>query len=64
MLVYSGVWKEIYYRLDVCRITNGAHIQIKEVATKTLRIFSCIIRDFHGWQQKSWLSGLLHCVVG
>ena len=21
------VWQEMYYRLDLCRITNGAHIE-------------------------------------
>jgi hypothetical protein len=24
----SGVWEEAEYKLDICRVTNGAHIEI------------------------------------
>jgi hypothetical protein len=33
----SRVWQELHYRLDVCRVTKGAHIE---------HLWACIINLF------------------
>jgi hypothetical protein len=38
MQMLSNVWNDIYYQFDMCRITNGAHNENREVSIKTLRV--------------------------
>jgi len=35
------VWKELEYRIDVCRVTRGAHIEYLWLSKKNLFQFSC-----------------------
>jgi hypothetical protein len=38
MYISSSVCKETDYRLDVCRITNGTHVEIRQVAMKNKKV--------------------------
>ncbi|GBM66040.1 hypothetical protein AVEN_39592-1 [Araneus ventricosus] len=37
--VLTRVWEELDYRLDVCRATNGAHIELRRIGMQTWRVF-------------------------
>ncbi|GBO36066.1 hypothetical protein AVEN_187629-1 [Araneus ventricosus] len=37
--VLTRVWQELDYRLDVCRATNGAHIELRSAGMQTWRVF-------------------------
>ena len=32
----TNIWREVEYRLDICRATKGAHIEIYELCKKTV----------------------------
>ena len=42
----TGVWQELEYRIDVRRVTRGAHIEHLQLS-KTLSQFSCGCEQFH-----------------
>jgi hypothetical protein len=40
-----NTWREIEYRFDVCRATNGAHTETYWVTKKTLRLCCLTVRS-------------------
>jgi hypothetical protein len=40
------VWQELEYRIDVCRVTRGAHIEVSS-CQKNFFSFSCGCEQFH-----------------
>jgi hypothetical protein len=69
------VWNELYYRVDVCRITKGAHIEHLKVCNKNLECCSikykkytycylkCIVHDRLLKPQQSFRITLYLCVL-
>jgi hypothetical protein len=43
----THVWQELEYRINVCRVTRGAHIEHLQLSKKTLFQFSCGCEQFH-----------------
>ncbi|GBM37372.1 hypothetical protein AVEN_48145-1 [Araneus ventricosus] len=43
--VLTRVWEELDYRLDVCRATNGAHIELHRTGMQTWRVFPLFGED-------------------
>ena len=44
----TRVWQELEYRIDVCRVTRGAHIEHPQLSKKKkLFQFSCGSEKFH-----------------
>jgi len=35
----TRVWQELQYRIDVCRVTRGAHIEHLLLSKKTFSVF-------------------------
>jgi hypothetical protein len=44
--ILTRVWQVLEYRIDVCRVTRGAHIEISS-CQKTSFQFSCGCEQFH-----------------
>jgi hypothetical protein len=44
MQMLPSVWNDNDYRFHLCRITNGAHSEIRQVTIKTLRVFVCALQ--------------------
>ena len=44
--VLTRVWQELEYRIDVCRVTCGAHIEHLKLSKKKT-LFSCGCEQFH-----------------
>jgi hypothetical protein len=42
----TRVWQELEYRIDVCRVTHGAHVE-HLLLSKNLFKFSCGCEQFH-----------------
>jgi len=42
----TRVWQELEYRIDVCRVTRGAHIEHLQLSKKDFQ-FSCGYEQFH-----------------
>jgi hypothetical protein len=42
----TRVWQELEYRIDVCRVTRGAHIEHFWLSKKLFQ-FSCGREQFH-----------------
>jgi hypothetical protein len=42
----TRVWQELEYRIDVCRVTRGAHIEVSSCKKKLFQ-FSCDCEQFH-----------------
>jgi hypothetical protein len=42
----TGVWQELEYRIDVCRVTRGAHIEHLYLSKLNFQ-FSCGCEQFH-----------------
>jgi len=38
-LMLTRVWQELEYRIDVCRVTRGAHIEHLQFKKKTFSVF-------------------------
>jgi hypothetical protein len=38
-LMLTRVWQELEYRIDVCRVTRGAHIENLQLSKKTFSVF-------------------------
>jgi len=45
--VLTRVWQELEYRIDVCRVTRGAHIEPLFAKKKKKIQFSCGCEQFH-----------------
>jgi hypothetical protein len=43
----TRVWQELEYRIYVCRVTRGAHIELLELSKKKLLQFSCGCEQFN-----------------
>jgi len=43
----TRVWQELEYRIDMCRVTIGAHSDTFTVIKKKLFQISCGIEQFH-----------------
>ena len=45
----TRVWQELEYRIDVCRVTRGAHIEHLQFVKKKKKLlqFSCGCEQFH-----------------
>jgi len=43
----TRVWQELEYRIDVYRVTRGAHIENLYLSKKKLFMFSCGCEKFH-----------------
>ena len=42
-LMLTRVWQELEYRVDVCRVTSGAHIEHLQLSNKKkLSVFLCL----------------------
>jgi hypothetical protein len=39
----TGVWQEFDYRVDICRVTKGAHIEQLQVAVTNFQTKQCIM---------------------
>jgi hypothetical protein len=44
--ILTRVWQVLEYRIDVCRVTRGTHIEISS-CQKTFFQFSCGCEQFH-----------------
>jgi hypothetical protein len=42
----TRVWQELEYRIDVCHVTRGAHVEHLELSKKLFQ-FSCGCEQFH-----------------
>jgi hypothetical protein len=38
----TRVWQELEYRIIVCRVTRGAHIEHLQLSKKTFSFFLCL----------------------
>ena len=45
-LMLTRMWQELEYRVDVCRVTRGAHIEHLQLSKKCCQ-FSCGCEHFH-----------------
>ena len=43
----TRVWQQLQYRIDVCRVTRGAHIEHLQLSKKKKFQFSCGCEKFH-----------------
>jgi hypothetical protein len=43
----TRVWQELEYRIDVCRVTRGAHIEHLWLSKKTFFSFPVAVNKFH-----------------
>jgi len=43
----TRVWQELEYRIDVCRVTRGAHMEHLYLSKKKLFQFSCGCEKFN-----------------
>jgi hypothetical protein len=43
----TRVWQKLEYRIDVCRVTHGAHIEHLYLSKEKLVQFSCGCEQFH-----------------
>jgi len=46
-MLLALVWQELEYRINVCHVTRGAHIEHPLLSKKKLFQFSCGCEQFH-----------------
>ena len=45
--MFTHMWQELEYHIDVCRVTRGAHIEHLKLSKKNFFQFSCGCEQFH-----------------